>query len=97
MLSSQVMAVARVLGLSTECGMKSQYLVTVRNKLVHDHDFNELPDRVHVAKSYDSVATELLDKLRGSSSNFWEPPTCELVLGPTVQEVWTSEHIRMCT
>ena len=47
-----------------------RYLVTVRNKLVHDHDFNALPDRIHFAKSYDSVEKELQDILRGSSSNF---------------------------
>ena len=48
---------------------KLRYLVTVRNKLVHDQDFNALPDREHFAKSYDSVEKELRDKLRGPSSS----------------------------
>jgi len=47
---------------------KLRYLVTVRNKLVHDHEFNALPDRKHFAKSYESVERELQDILRGSSS-----------------------------
>ena len=54
--------------LSPETVKKLRYLVTVRNKLVHDHDFNALPDRVYFAKSYDSVERELKDKCRGSSS-----------------------------
>ncbi|KAL3808957.1 hypothetical protein ACHAXA_004783 [Cyclostephanos tholiformis] len=55
--------------LSPDCVKKLRYLVTLRNKLVHDHDFNSLPDREHFARSYDSVAKELQDKLRGSSRN----------------------------
>lgn len=54
--------------LSQETVKKLRYLVTIRNKLVHDHDFNALPDRVHFAKSYDSVERELKDKLKGTST-----------------------------
>ena len=36
----------------------------VRNKLVHDHDFNALPDRKDFATSYDRVGKELLQKIR---------------------------------
>lgn len=46
-----------------------RYLVTLRNKIVHDHEFNKLPDRVHFAKSYDSVEKELKEKLKGSSAS----------------------------
>ena len=55
--------------LSPDTVKKLRYLVTIRNKPVHDHDFNALPDRVHFAESYDSVERELKDKLRGSSSS----------------------------
>ena len=54
-------------GLSKETVKKLRYLVTIRNKLVHDHDFNKLPDREHFAKSYDSVEKELREKLKGKS------------------------------
>jgi hypothetical protein len=54
-------------GLSKETVKKLRYLVTVRNKLVHDYDFNKLPDREHFAKSYDSVEKELREKLKGNS------------------------------
>ena len=47
---------------------KLRYLVTIRNKLVHDRDFNQLPDRKQFARSYDTVEKELRDKLKESSS-----------------------------
>lgn len=56
-------------GLSTETVKKLRYLVTIRNKMVHDHGFNSLPDRKHFARSYDSAERELRDKLKGSSSS----------------------------
>lgn len=40
----------------------------MRNKLVHEYEFNSLPDRVHFAKSYDSVEKELKSKLKESSA-----------------------------
>ena len=55
--------------LSPDTVKQLRYLVTIRNKLVHDHYFNELPDRNYFARSYDSVEKELKDKLRGSSSS----------------------------
>ena len=54
--------------LTAETVKQLRYLVTVRNKLVHEHNFNQLPDRKHFAKSYDSVERELKEKLKGSSS-----------------------------
>ena len=54
--------------LSNDTVKKLRYLVTIRNKLVHDHNFNALPDRVHFAKSYDSVEKELKQKLKGTSA-----------------------------
>mmetsp|Transcript_4848 Transcript_4848/g.6865 ORF Transcript_4848/g.6865 Transcript_4848/m.6865 type:complete len:121 (-) Transcript_4848:95-457(-) len=53
--------------LSNETVKKMRYLVTLRNKLVHQHDFNELPDRVGFAKSYESVERELKQKLKERS------------------------------
>ena len=54
--------------LTAETVKQLRYLVTIRNKLVHEHNFNQLPDRKHFAKSYDSVERELKEKLKGSSS-----------------------------
>lgn len=56
-------------GISQETVQKLRYLVTIRNKLVHDHNFNDLPDRKHFAMSYDLVEKELKAKLRGGSSS----------------------------
>lgn len=67
-LHDKITSAQRSHDLSQDTVRKLRYLVTVRNKLVHDHDFNSLPDRVHFAKSYDSVERELRDKLKGSSS-----------------------------
>ena len=67
-LHDKITAAQNSHGLSQETVKKLRYLVTIRNKLVHDHDFNALPDRVHFAKSYDSVEKELREKLKGSSS-----------------------------
>ncbi len=53
--------------LSQDTVKKLRYLVTIRNKLVHEHGFNKLPDRVGFAKSYDSVEKELKAKISGSS------------------------------
>uniref|UniRef100_A0A7S4QZ27 DUF4145 domain-containing protein n=1 Tax=Ditylum brightwellii TaxID=49249 RepID=A0A7S4QZ27_9STRA len=49
--------------LSKETVKKMRYLVTIRNKLVHDHGFNQLPDRRGFALSYDSVEKELKEVL----------------------------------
>lgn len=56
-------------GLSLDTVKQLRYLVTIRNKMVHDHEFNSLPDRAQFAKSYDSVEKELKEKLRGDSSS----------------------------
>mmetsp|Transcript_30433 Transcript_30433/g.51896 ORF Transcript_30433/g.51896 Transcript_30433/m.51896 type:complete len:119 (-) Transcript_30433:469-825(-) len=68
-LHDKITAVQQSHGLSSESVKKLRYLVTLRNRLVHDHDFNRLPDRVHFAKSYDSVEKELKEKLKGSASS----------------------------
>mmetsp|Transcript_13296 Transcript_13296/g.18541 ORF Transcript_13296/g.18541 Transcript_13296/m.18541 type:complete len:130 (-) Transcript_13296:50-439(-) len=54
-------------GLSRTTVQKMRYLVTLRNKLVHQHDFNELPDRVSFATSYESVEQELKQRLHERS------------------------------
>ena len=67
-LHDKITAAQNSHGLSHDTVKKLRYLVTIRNKLVHDHNFNSLPDREHFAKSYDSVEKELKEKLHGSSS-----------------------------
>lgn len=66
-LHDKITAVQNSHDLSPATVKKLRYLVTVRNRLVHDHEFNALPDRVHFAQSYDSVEKELREKLTGSS------------------------------
>ena len=47
-------------------------LATVRNKMVHEHGFNSLPDHQGFATSYDQVEKELKQKLaarKGSSTS----------------------------
>eukprot|EP00578_Thalassiosira_sp_NH16_P026360 CAMPEP_0181102914 /NCGR_PEP_ID=MMETSP1071-20121207/14579_1 /TAXON_ID=35127 /ORGANISM="Thalassiosira sp., Strain NH16" /LENGTH=119 /DNA_ID=CAMNT_0023185939 /DNA_START=22 /DNA_END=381 /DNA_ORIENTATION=- len=68
-LHDKITATQNSHGLSPDTVKKLRYLVTIRNRLVHDHNFNALPDRVHFAKSYDSVEKELKEKLKGSSSS----------------------------
>ena len=50
-------------GLSNETVKKMRYLVTIRNKIVHDKGYNSLPDRKSFAKSFDSVEKELKEIL----------------------------------
>ena len=50
-------------GLSQATVKKMRYLVTLRNKLVHDKSFNALPDRQGFASSFESVEKELRAKL----------------------------------
>lgn len=56
-------------GLSASTVKKLRYLVTVRNKLVHEQGFNKLPDRKGFIDSYGEVQTELKSKLKGSGGN----------------------------
>eukprot|EP00980_Cylindrotheca_fusiformis_P011216 scaffold2574_cov98-Cylindrotheca_fusiformis.AAC.6 len=58
-------------GLSNDTVRKMRKLVTIRNKLVHEHDFNALENRKEFARSYDGVEKELREILKqrnGSSS-----------------------------
>ncbi|KAI2494977.1 hypothetical protein MHU86_19537 [Fragilaria crotonensis] len=57
-------------GLTPDTVRRMRYLVTLRNKLVHDHEFNSLPDRQYFASSYDQVEKELkmhLSKRKGKT------------------------------
>ncbi|KAL7488065.1 hypothetical protein ACHAW6_013966 [Cyclotella cf. meneghiniana] len=68
-LHDKISSVQASHGLSEDTVKKLRYLVTVRNKLVHEYDFNKLPDRVQFARSYDSVEKELKAKMKVSSAN----------------------------
>lgn len=52
---------ARVNGqpLPVDLVRKLRYLVTIRNKLIHEHDCNAIPDRAAFVKSYDDANAEL--------------------------------------
>uniref|UniRef100_A0A7S1D167 DUF4145 domain-containing protein n=1 Tax=Cyclophora tenuis TaxID=216820 RepID=A0A7S1D167_CYCTE len=63
-LHDKISFVQSAASISPTAVRKMRYLVTLRNKLVHDHDFNELPDWKDFAQSYDQVAKELYEKVR---------------------------------
>lgn len=70
-LHDKITHAEQITGLSSETVRKMRKLVTIRNKLVHEHGFNALPNRNDFAKSYDTVEFELQEVLkqrRGSSS-----------------------------
>jgi hypothetical protein len=46
-------------GLSNELVKNMRYLATIRNKLVHEHDFNQIPDRKRFIEKFDWSAKEL--------------------------------------
>ncbi|CAJ1926272.1 unnamed protein product [Cylindrotheca closterium] len=56
-------------GLSNDTVRKMRRLVTIRNRMVHEHGFNALPDRTQFAKSYDSVEQELKDVLKNRNGS----------------------------
>jgi hypothetical protein len=45
--------------LSHELTKNMRYLATIRNKLVHEHDFNSIPDRKRFIEKFDWSETEL--------------------------------------
>mmetsp|Transcript_21000 Transcript_21000/g.49871 ORF Transcript_21000/g.49871 Transcript_21000/m.49871 type:complete len:121 (+) Transcript_21000:161-523(+) len=45
--------------LGNELIKNMRYLATIRNKLVHEHDFNSIPDRKRFVEKFDSSAAEL--------------------------------------
>ena len=55
--------------LATEMQRRMRYLVTIRNKLVHDRDFNAIPDRAKFAKEFDEVEQELKAMLKSKGSS----------------------------
>lgn len=48
---------------------RMRYLVTIRNKLVHDRDFNAIPDRADFARSFDEVEAQLNAMLKASGGS----------------------------
>lgn len=54
--------------LPAEMQKRMRYLVTIRNKLVHDRDFNAIPDRATFAKSFDEVEGQLKAMLKSKGS-----------------------------
>jgi hypothetical protein len=62
--------------LTPELVRNMRYLATIRNKLVHEHDFNAIPDRARFIKNFQSSCKELKEILKqrqggrsGSTSN----------------------------
>jgi hypothetical protein len=47
--------------LSEPVQKRMRYLVTIRNKLVHDREFNAIPDRPSFVAGFDAVEKELKD------------------------------------
>lgn len=48
---------------------RMRWLVTVRNRLVHDRDFNAIPERAEFARGFDEVEAELKAMLKSSGSS----------------------------
>lgn len=48
---------------------RMRYLVTVRNQLVHDREFNAIPDRASFAAGYEEVEAELRAMLPAAQSS----------------------------
>lgn len=70
-LHDKITHAEQTVGLSSQTVRKMRKLVTIRNRMVHEHGFNELPNRKEFAQSYDSVEKELKEILKeknGSSS-----------------------------
>mmetsp|Transcript_2500 Transcript_2500/g.6542 ORF Transcript_2500/g.6542 Transcript_2500/m.6542 type:complete len:117 (-) Transcript_2500:1644-1994(-) len=68
-LHDKISYVQANVGLSVSTVKKLRYLVTVRNKLVHERGFNKLPDRKSFIESYESAETELKSKLKKSGNS----------------------------
>ena len=47
-----------------------RWLVTIRNKLVHDRDFNAIPKRNEFAKEFDAVLAELETMMKKGATNY---------------------------
>ena len=45
-----------------------RYLATIRNKLVHEHDFNDIPHRARFIENFESSCEELKEILRQRQS-----------------------------
>ena len=54
--------------LSDALQKKMRKLVTIRNKLVHERDFNSIPDRDEFAASFEAVEKELQGMLPKDSA-----------------------------
>ena len=67
-LHDKITHVEQTVGLSSDTVRKMRRLVTIRNRLVHEHGFNALPDRTEFAKSYDSVEKELREILKNRNN-----------------------------
>lgn len=55
-------------GLSNDTVRKMRRLVTIRNRLVHEHGFNALPNRKEFANSFDTVEKELQEVLKSQKN-----------------------------
>eukprot|EP00525_Craspedostauros_australis_P013118 CAMPEP_0198108042 /NCGR_PEP_ID=MMETSP1442-20131203/127_1 /TAXON_ID= /ORGANISM="Craspedostauros australis, Strain CCMP3328" /LENGTH=125 /DNA_ID=CAMNT_0043763235 /DNA_START=96 /DNA_END=473 /DNA_ORIENTATION=+ len=63
-LQDKITIAERQLSLSRETIKQLRYLVTLRNKLVHDPTFNKLPDRKAFATTYEKAGVELHQKIK---------------------------------
>mmetsp|Transcript_33382 Transcript_33382/g.71279 ORF Transcript_33382/g.71279 Transcript_33382/m.71279 type:complete len:117 (-) Transcript_33382:228-578(-) len=56
--------------LSDDLVRKMRYLVTIRNKLVHNRDFNQIPDRKAFTAGYSTVEETLLAMLPANNGGY---------------------------
>ena len=53
-------------------------LVTIRNKMVHDRDFNDIPGREEFAISFDRVVEQLRGMLKRNGADEEDEPGCSI-------------------
>jgi len=62
--------------LTPEMVRNMRYLATIRNKLVHEHDFNEIPDRTKFIRNFELSRQELGGILQARKSKYSKKDAC---------------------
>jgi hypothetical protein len=65
--------------LSPEMVRNMRYLATIRNKLVHEHAFNAIPDRARFIKTFEQSSNELKELLRKRNSRSTTSDKCTIM------------------
>mmetsp|Transcript_24989 Transcript_24989/g.30532 ORF Transcript_24989/g.30532 Transcript_24989/m.30532 type:complete len:115 (+) Transcript_24989:152-496(+) len=55
--------------LSSNIVRQMRYLITIRNRIVHERDFNCIPERQSFVQTFDKIETELKDLIPDANKN----------------------------